>query len=85
MLLSNHNAPRLVGRFDFGQRDLRSHSEELGDNSALRDRWDINGRYRIYSRLTEVFHDVFDDDSIELTPQLSAKDVDLTDSLALSG
>lgn len=35
----------------------------------------------IYSRLTDVFHDVFDDDSIALSPQLSAKDVDGWDSL----
>jgi acyl carrier protein len=35
----------------------------------------------IYTRLTEVFHDVFDDDSIVVTPQLSAKDVDGWDSL----
>jgi acyl carrier protein len=36
---------------------------------------------QIYGRLTGVFHDVFDDDSIEVTPQLSAKDVDGWDSL----
>jgi acyl carrier protein len=36
----------------------------------------------IYERLTEIFHSVFDDDSIELTPQLSAKDVDGWDSLS---
>jgi acyl carrier protein len=37
---------------------------------------------QIYARLVEVFHDVFDDDSIEVTPQLTAKDVDGWDSLA---
>jgi acyl carrier protein len=37
---------------------------------------------QIYARLTEIFHDVFDEDSIELTPELSAKDVDGWDSLA---
>ncbi len=36
---------------------------------------------QLYSRLTEVFHDVFDDDTIQVTPQLSAKDVDGWDSL----
>lgn len=36
---------------------------------------------QIYVRLTEVFHNVFDDDSIQVTPQLSAKDVDDWDSL----
>jgi acyl carrier protein len=36
---------------------------------------------QIYTRLTEVFTDVFDEDSIKLTPQLSAKDVDGWDSL----
>jgi acyl carrier protein len=35
----------------------------------------------IYARLTPVFHDVFDDDSIELNPGLTAKDVDGWDSL----
>ena len=35
----------------------------------------------VYSQLTSIFHDVFDDDSIILTPQLSAKDVDGWDSL----
>jgi acyl carrier protein len=36
---------------------------------------------QIYARLTEVFRGVFDDDSIEVTPELSAKDVDGWDSL----
>lgn len=36
---------------------------------------------QIYQRLTEVFQDVFDEDSIELTPKLSADDVDGWDSL----
>ena len=36
---------------------------------------------QIYSCLTEVFEDVFDDASIQITPQLSAKDVDGWDSL----
>jgi len=36
---------------------------------------------QIYTRLTQIFEDVFDDDSIELTPELSAKDVDDWDSL----
>jgi acyl carrier protein len=36
---------------------------------------------QIYSRLVEIFADVFDDPSIQLTPGLSAKDVDGWDSL----
>jgi acyl carrier protein len=36
----------------------------------------------IQTRLTEIFRDVFDDDSITVTPELSAKDVDGWDSLA---
>jgi len=36
---------------------------------------------QIYARLAEVFASVFDDDSIEVTPELSAKDVDGWDSL----
>jgi acyl carrier protein len=35
----------------------------------------------IYMRLTPVFREVFDDDSIHLFPQLTAKDVDGWDSL----
>jgi acyl carrier protein len=35
----------------------------------------------IYTRLTEIFEEVFDDDSITATPALSAKDVDGWDSL----
>lgn len=33
------------------------------------------------SRLTKVFHDVFDDDSIELRDDMTAKDIDEWDSL----
>lgn len=36
---------------------------------------------QIYARLAEVFADVFDDDSIKITPRLTAKDVDGWDSL----
>jgi acyl carrier protein len=36
---------------------------------------------QIYARLTEIFQDVFDEDSITVTPELSAKDVDGWDSL----
>jgi acyl carrier protein len=35
----------------------------------------------IYARLKDIFEDVFDDDSIVVTPQLTAKDVDGWDSL----
>jgi acyl carrier protein len=35
----------------------------------------------IYTRLNEVFHDVFEEDTIKVTPELSAKDVDSWDSL----
>jgi acyl carrier protein len=35
----------------------------------------------IYTRLTEIFKDVFDDDGIVATAALSAKDVDGWDSL----
>jgi acyl carrier protein len=36
---------------------------------------------QIYSQLTRVFHEVFDDETIEVIPQLTAKDVDGWDSL----
>lgn len=36
---------------------------------------------QIYARLAQIFDEVFDDDSIEVAPELSAKDVDGWDSL----
>ena len=36
---------------------------------------------QIYARLAEIFNDVFDEDVIAVTPELSAKDVDGWDSL----
>lgn len=36
---------------------------------------------QIYAQLEGIFQDVFDQDSIQLTPQLSAKDMDGWDSL----
>jgi acyl carrier protein len=36
----------------------------------------------IYAKLTAIFHDVFDDESIVVTPELTADDVDEWDSLA---
>ncbi len=36
----------------------------------------------IYTRLSKVFHDVFDDDKIVVTPQLTASDVREWDSLS---
>jgi len=35
----------------------------------------------IYTRITPIFHDIFDDDDIVLTPELSAEDVEDWDSL----
>jgi acyl carrier protein len=37
---------------------------------------------QIYARLAQIFEDVFDEDSIKVTPELSAKDVDGWDSLS---
>ncbi len=36
---------------------------------------------QIYARLADVFQDVFDEDSITITPELSAKDLDDWDSI----
>ncbi len=36
---------------------------------------------QIYDRLAKIFHEVFEDDSVGLTPELTAKDVDGWDSL----
>ena len=35
----------------------------------------------IYRRLTPIFREIFDDESIEATPELTARDVDGWDSL----
>lgn len=35
---------------------------------------------QIYSQLTSIFHDLFDDDSIVLTPETTAQDVEDWDS-----
>jgi len=35
----------------------------------------------IYKQLTEIFRDLFDDDTIVLTPETTAKDVDGWDSM----
>jgi acyl carrier protein len=37
---------------------------------------------QIYDQLAEIFEDVFDEDSIPITPELSAKDINGWDSLA---
>jgi acyl carrier protein len=37
-------------------------------------------QHDIYERLTTIFHDLFDDDSIELSPGLTAADVPEWDS-----
>jgi len=39
------------------------------------------GRDKILERLAPIFEDIFDDDALQLTPELSAKDVDGWDSL----
>ncbi len=36
----------------------------------------------LYNRLTTIFRDVLDDDSLQLMPDLTAKDVDGWDSMA---
>lgn len=37
---------------------------------------------KVMDKLTDVFHDVFEDDELVLTPELSADDVDDWDSLS---
>ena len=40
-----------------------------------------NDATQIYAKLTEIFRDIFDDDNLQVTPELTAKDVDEWDSL----
>jgi acyl carrier protein len=40
------------------------------------------GTPQIYEMLTRIFHDVFDDDSLVLTPEMTADDVDEWDSFS---
>lgn len=40
-----------------------------------------NNLTQIYAKLTGIFRDVFDDDSLQVTPELTAADVDEWDSL----
>jgi acyl carrier protein len=35
----------------------------------------------IYAKLTEIFHEVFDDDSLRVTPEMTAADLEGWDSL----
>jgi acyl carrier protein len=44
-------------------------------------RFSLMDEPQIYARLAEIFQDVFDEDSINITPELSARDVDGWDSL----
>ena len=39
-------------------------------------------RAAVYARLTDIFHDVLDDDEISLEPGMTASDVEGWDSLA---
>ena len=52
-----------------------SHSIQFGEGFSAMD------EPQIYARLTEIFEDVFDEDSMNITPELSAKDVVGWDSL----
>jgi acyl carrier protein len=36
----------------------------------------------IWAKLTEVYHEIFDDDEIELTPETTAEDIEEWDSLS---
>jgi acyl carrier protein len=37
---------------------------------------------QVYAKLTDIFHDVFDDDELVLRPELTAKEVSEWDSLS---
>jgi acyl carrier protein len=58
-------------RYNFCRTEIYSQFQEI----SPMDESDI------YARLTDIFEDVFDEDSIKVIPSLSAKDVDGWDSL----
>jgi acyl carrier protein len=45
-------------------------------------RWSDFVSEEIYQKLTEILHEVFDDDSIVATPDLTAQDVEAWDSVS---
>jgi acyl carrier protein len=55
--------------------DPNQHARPIEECSPFMD------NVQVYARLTDIFHEVFDDDSIKVTPELSAADVDGWDSL----
>jgi acyl carrier protein len=58
----------------------RSSMKQLNHISPIKERTQLETE-TVYSKLNDVFHDVFDDDQIILNPQLSANDVEGWDSL----
>src|SRR5277367_7179920 len=58
----------------------RSIPSDAGLNDHIR-RIAMTSTEQIYKRLTEIFHDVFDDQSIVPTPEMKASDVPEWDSL----
>jgi acyl carrier protein len=55
--------------------DICHSVRSLGDHCCTMD------ELQIYARLAEIFQDVFDEDLITVTPELSAKDIENWDSL----
>jgi len=53
----------------------------IGGGETKEEKGPFMDQAEIYNRLTKVFADVLDDDSIQVTPELSAKDVEGWDSL----
>jgi acyl carrier protein len=43
----------------------------------------MNGEQQIYQELTPIFHEAFGNDSIELRPEMTAKDVEGWDSMKM--
>jgi acyl carrier protein len=61
--------------------DVRDASEPRRETRTL-DEGEGMETAQVYDRLTEIFHDVFDDDDLVVTPALTADDVDEWDSLS---
>jgi acyl carrier protein len=66
---------KLLSHFSFTYRTIKL--ENCADQKGV----SLVNEVEIYAKLKDVFSDVFDDEEIQLSPTLTAKDIDGWDSL----